>query len=64
MREEHTISLNDFYYELGLKSIDVGDNLGWNIDRGYIDVEFTSHLDPNGTPCLELIYKVIPIYEF
>ena len=41
MRDETFISLNDFYYEIGLDGIKLGDDLGWNIDRGYIDLQFS-----------------------
>ena len=42
MRSDDYISLNEFYYEIGLEGIGVGYDLGWNIDRGYIDLEFSS----------------------
>lgn len=64
MRDEMYIALNDFYFELGLDSIKLGDELGWNIDKGYIDINFSSQLDANGTPCLVLDYKVAPVYNY
>ena len=51
MRDEMYISLNDFYYEVGLEPIKLGDDLGWNIDNGYIDLRFSSQLATDGTPC-------------
>ena len=38
IRDRMYISLNDFYYEIGLDNIKLGDELGWNIDDGYIDL--------------------------
>ena len=64
MRDETYVTLNDFYYELGLDGTKMGDMLGWNIDKGYIDVAFSSHLDANGTPCLVIDYRVAPIYDY
>ena len=64
MRDEMYVSLNDFYYELGLDSTKMGDDLGWNIDKGYIEIDFSSHLDANGTPCLVIDYRVVPIYDY
>ena len=64
MRDEMYVSLNDFYYELGLDSTKMGDDLGWNIDKGYIEIDFSSHLDANGTPCLVMDYQVAPIYDY
>lgn len=45
MRDEMYVTLNDFYYELGLDGTQMGDMLGWNIDKGYIDISYSSHLD-------------------
>ena len=64
MRYDNYVSLNEFYYLLGLDEIRIGDDIGWNIDSGYVDLDFSSHLDPNGTPCLVIDYKVAPRYEF
>ena len=64
MRDEMYISLNDFYYEIGLNPSKIGDDLGWNIDNGYIDLEFSSQLDDTGTPCLVVDYQVAPRYDF
>lgn len=64
MRDEMYITLNDFYYELGLDGIKIGDMLGWSIDKGYIDLAFSSQLDANGTPCLVIDYQVAPIYDY
>lgn len=57
-------SLNDFYDELGLDHISIGDDLGWNIDDGQIDIDFSSQLATDGTPCLVIHYNVAPKYEF
>jgi hypothetical protein len=64
MRDEMYISLNEFYYELGLEGTDLGDMMGWNINIAYIDVTFTSALTPNDEPCLALVYNTAPIYDF
>lgn len=64
MRNDLYVTLNDFYYEIGLEETKLGDMLGWNIDKGYLDITYSSHLDANGTPCLVLDYQVAPIYDF
>lgn len=64
MRDEMYISLNDFYYEIGLNPIGLGDELGWNIDKGYIEPDFSSQLADDGTPCLVISYLVEPRYDF
>lgn len=64
MRDEMYVSLNDFYYEIGLENIKLGDDLGWNIDNGYIDLSFSSQLASDGTPCLVVDYSVAPRYDY
>lgn len=61
---EMYISLNDFYYEIGLRQTNVGDDLGWNIEDGLIDLEFSSQLAEDGTPCLAIGYRIAPRYDF
>lgn len=67
MRDEMFISLNDFYCAVDnpdLGPTKLGDMLGWNIDKGYIDLNFSSQLTMDGTPCLVLDYTVVPEYEY
>ena len=64
MRDEMYISLNEFYYEIGLNPIGIGDDLGWNIDNGYIDLRFSSQLASDDTPCLVIDYGYGPRYDF
>ena len=64
MRDEMYISLNDFYYEIGLNPVSIGDELGWNSDQGYIDLSFSSQLADDGTPCLVIEYHIAPRYDF
>ena len=58
------VSLNDFYYEIGLPSIKLGDDIGWNIDNGYIDLHFSSQLAEDGRPCLVIDYLYGPRYDY
>ncbi|GHU53224.1 hypothetical protein FACS1894132_04810 [Clostridia bacterium] len=64
MLDDSYISLNDFYYEIGLSDIKIGYDLGWNIYKGYIDLNFSSQLNSDGTPCLVLDYRVAPRYDY
>ncbi len=61
---EMFVSLNEFYYELGIRPILRGDDLGWNMDDGSIKVQFTSTLAEDGRPCLVMDYVVGPKYDF
>lgn len=64
MRDEMYISLNDFYYEIGLSGIGLGDLLGWNIDNGYIELHFSYQGAEDGTPCMAIDYLVEPRYDY
>lgn len=57
---EDYISLNDFYYELGLDGSSIGDDLGWNVANGLIELDFSAQLDTDGTPCIVIDYAVAP----
>lgn len=64
MMDEYYISLNELYSELGLPDIKLGEDIGFNIDDGLIDIEhlFTAALHNNNTPILSLDYEVSPKY--
>ena len=61
---DNYISLNELYYELGLDGIAIGDDLGWNIDKGYIEISFGSQIADDGTPCLVINYDLAPRYDY
>lgn len=67
MRNENYITLNEFYNEVGLDDVGIGYEFGWNIDRGYIELEFSAQLvDYNGkeTPCIVVGFANAPDYNF
>ena len=64
LRNENYISLNEFYSEIGLDEVGVGHDLGWNIDKGYLKLEFSSHLTEDGTPCLVVGFDNPPRWDF
>lgn len=61
---DNYVSLNDFYDRLDLDHIEIGDDLGWNVDDGLIDVDFGSQLASNGRPCITLNYTIAPRYGY
>lgn len=63
LRDECEISLNEFYDEIGLPHIKIGDGMGWNIDQGYLDIYFGAQLTEDGRPCIVLDYTVAPDYD-
>lgn len=64
MIHEMYISLNDFYYELNLPRIDLGDDLGWNTDDGDIQPYYSSMIASNDEPCLVISYLVKPRVDY
>lgn len=58
------ISVNDFYDEIGLDHTVVGDDLGWNVDKGLIDISFTTRIADNDEPAIVLDYLVEPKYGY
>lgn len=60
MLDEHFISLNELYLEMGLNPVELGDDLGWHIDKSYIDMKFSSHLTKDGDAAIVLDFDVAP----
>jgi len=63
LMSEMFISLNEFYDELGLSHIKLGEEMGWNIDKASIEIRFSAQLTDNEEPCLVLNYEVVPRYR-
>ena len=64
INQSYYVSLNELYDELGLEETKLGDLLGWNSDKGLIEVHFSSHLASDGVPCLALDFTNPPKYDF
>jgi len=65
LRDENYVSLNEFYYEIDLPPVEPwGSNTGWNVDHGYLKLEFSSQLTPEGVPVLVMSYLVAPRYGY
>ena len=63
LMNEMWISLNEFYYALGLPYTKLGEQMGFDIDKGKIEVDFSSQLTPEGEPCLVVDATVYPKYK-
>lgn len=65
MLDEMYVSLNDFYYELGLNGVKAGDELGWNVNRDrFVDLIFSSQLTEDDVPCLVVGHRNPPGYDY
>ncbi len=60
---ENYASLNDFYYELGVAQNSNGDKVGWNVEDGLIDVNFSASIYKN-KPCMVLYYDKAPKEDY
>ena len=61
---EMYVALNEFYDELDLDHTKLGNDLGWNIDDGLIEIDFSSQIADNGKPCVVVNYSVAPRYGY
>lgn len=57
------VSLNDLYYEMDVPVCEVGDLVGWNTERGIIEIDFGTALTSTGEPCIVLEFSVQPKYD-
>ena len=64
LRNEDYISLNEFYDEIGLPHIKVGEGLGWCIDKGMIEFDFSAQLTSDDKPCIVIDYRLAPEYGY
>lgn len=64
MLNEGYISLNEFYSEIGLPLITVGDELGWRTDRGFVELYFSAQLTPDNEPCMVVGFDVAPKRDY
>ena len=64
LNDEYYISLNEFFDELGLPDIELGEELGFNIDDGLIDVDhiFSVTKTEDDQPALVLTYDISAKY--
>lgn len=55
------LSVNDFLWMFdGLRQSRLGDKSGWSIEKGYIEVKYTSCLTEDNVPCLYINYSTLP----
>lgn len=60
---QNYISLTEFYSLIHLEPIKTSDRLGWNIDDGMIELEYSTCL-ADDEPCIVIDYSVAPKYNF
>jgi hypothetical protein len=64
MLSDMFVSLNDMYDYIGLPMVKIGDMVGWHVDDGFPEADFSSQLTINGKPCLVLDFTKDLRYGF
>lgn len=54
------VSLNDFYFDVGLPPVGNGDDVGWAVERGLVDIKLHAVLTPENKPCVSITFTVEP----
>ena len=60
MLRENYVLLEEFYEELEVNGGDIGALLGWHIESGYIELEFSSEITQDGRLALVVSHAVLP----
>ncbi len=58
--QEDFVSLNEFYFEIGLPRVEFGDEAGWNIADGSIQVTYDAFIAQNDKPCISVSFVLSP----
>lgn len=58
-----SVSVNEFYDELGIERTDLGDRWGWNTDN-LIDLDITPGVTDDMRPCLVIGHNTPPVYDY
>lgn len=64
MLNDSFVSLNELYAEIGLDNISIGDELGWSIEGGFIEMRFSSQLNEDNSLCVVMDFATAPTYEY
>lgn len=61
LRSEMRLNLNELYYALDLPPIDLGNMVGFDLERGQIEPIYSTQISNDGKPCLVIDVDVYPI---
>jgi hypothetical protein len=61
---EMSVSLTEFYSEIGLSPTSLSEELGWNMNDGQIEIDFSSQITDDGRPCIYIEYEIAPRYDY
>lgn len=58
---EMRLPLNDLYSDIGLDPVDGGEYIGWDVDKGLVEVEFYAKLASGNVPCVVISFHKKPV---
>lgn len=58
--KEMQLPINDLYYELGLDSVESGRDIGWDVDKGLLEIDISAKLASGNVPCVVLTFTNKP----
>jgi hypothetical protein len=64
MMNEQWVTVNEVYYELGLEHTDMGEMLGWHVDDGLLEPDFSSQIAKDDTPCIVVNFNNEPRFMY
>ena len=54
------IPLNDLYSELGLAPVESGQDVGWDVEKGLVNIDFSAKLASGNVTCVVLTFSSKP----
>lgn len=62
--DEMYISLSEFYDEIGLEPTSMSDYIGWDIQKGYVELYLSAQMTEEEKPCIAIEFSIPPTYNF
>lgn len=60
LMNEHYVTVNELYNEIGIDTIGAGSLIGWRADKDMCDIHYDTEMDDNGAPFVVLYYRNRP----
>lgn len=59
---EDYLNVNELYSDWGLEPIKGGEWMGWQVDKGLVEIRISAKVATNGEPCLVIDYSLEPVH--
>lgn len=64
LMNEGYASLNEFYNKIGLSHVPTGEEVGWCVDKGLLELQFSTTMSDDERPCIAVDFFVGPMVGF